>query len=440
MDSSSTDPNEKLNKPVIQKKGEITRSQSSMVDRGLNLSLQLSPPPNPFENINMLYEFPGIKNPNDSVIKFSPCGSFLAASVVSNQINVWDLDTGDLVGSYSGLNGSPDCIDISKRKNILAAAGDYGRVVVWDIKANKIIHQEVYKGKESEISKMFGSSYGKYDHKFSNIKIHEMESKIIIVGKPGLITLNTKDYSAKEKPFPTDRPLLSTSVDGKTEYNKDLPKKGAFPTGRSVIEMSFDGDYLFYKDAFANCMIYDVQRETKNKIGKLKDLPHLFDISSNGKRAIIGGKDHWAEYPEESFFDLVDISSTSIINRVLIQPSRKGDLPSPSNRGHYFSYSQGEYGETIRLTNLVLNNQQTYDWYDLSFENISLSEDGSCGIAGNSFGDLLLLDYHNLPQVYVIKVLEHSTWRIYSTAISSNSKKIAFVAGAFGASLFIWSY
>jgi len=187
-------------------------------------------------------------------------------------------------------------------------------------------------------------------------------------------------------------------------------------------------------------MVYDMRSGTKTKVGKLKDRPRIFDISSNGKRAIIGGKDHWAEYPEELFFDLVDPSSTSIINRVLIQPSIRGELPSPSNRGHYFSYAQCEYGEINRLTNLVPNNQQTYDWYDLSFENISLSEDGSCGIVGNSFGDLLLLDYHNLPQAYVIKVLEYNTWRIYSTAISSNSKKIAIVAGAFGASVFIWSY
>jgi len=258
MDSSNTDPNNKHNKLVIRKKGEITHPQSSMINRGLRLSNQLSPLPNPFENIRMLYEFPGIKNPNDSVIQFSPCGSFLAASVASNQINVWDMETGDLVGSYSGLNGSPTCIDISKKKNKLVAASDNGQVIVWDIMANECIHQEEYKGEDSELSRKI-PSYRKYDHKINCIKIHKEEDKITLVGLPGLIILNTKDYSSKKIAFPTERPLLSRSADGNMVFNKDLSKKGAFPTRRSVISISVDGNVLFYKDAFANCMIYDVQ-------------------------------------------------------------------------------------------------------------------------------------------------------------------------------------
>ncbi len=437
--SSNTDHTETNNTLIKQQKGEITHPQSSMIERGLILSNQLSPLPNPFENIRMLYEFPGIKNPNDSVIQFSPCGSFLAASVASNQINVWDMETGDLVGSYSGLNGSPTCIDISKRKNLLAAAGDYGRVVVWDIMTNECIHQEEYKGEERDLS-MKIPSYRKYDHKINCIKIHKEEDKITLVGRPGLIILNTKDYSSKKLDIPAGRPLLSFLTDGNTVLHNELSENGDFPTKGSDISISVDGNILFYTDNHANCMIYDMRSGTKTKVGKLKDRPRLFDISSNGKRAIIGGKDHWAEYPEELFFDLVDISSTSIINRVYIQPSIKGELPSPSSRGHYFSYAQGEYGEIIRLTNLVLDNEQTYDWYDLSFENISLSEDGSLGIVGSNRGDLLLIDYKTLPQVSVLKALKYETWRIHSTAISSYTKKIAVVAGASGASIFIWSY
>ena len=61
MSKTNSDPNDNFNKLVNQSKVEITHTLSSMVDRGLTLSNQISPVSNPFENIRVLYEFPGVK-------------------------------------------------------------------------------------------------------------------------------------------------------------------------------------------------------------------------------------------------------------------------------------------------------------------------------------------------------------------------------------------
>jgi serine/threonine protein kinase len=93
------------------------------------------------------YQVPGFSN-GINAVAWSPNGSYIASASDDNHVEVWRSDTGQMVYTYTGHNGSVKSVAWSPDGTRIASASDDGTVQVWGALdgSNPVVYQGQHNG------------------------------------------------------------------------------------------------------------------------------------------------------------------------------------------------------------------------------------------------------------------------------------------------------
>lgn len=408
------------NSIIKREESNLSNRYSSILNRGLDLSLKLSDQSLSFDKLEELCRLPGHRTFIGGPMIFSENGDILAVAGQTNEIQLWNLSSGTSMGSLIGHTQEILCMDISSSQNHLASGG-YGReLIVWDIEDLRIIQKKILPGAEKKDDSDLDRSINNYVwNGVNSIRYHPTENIITLAGSSiGLLNYDIRRSSIEKIPLPHQflfqpqisknrKKLISRRVNGFDLWNITKDKQEGlvffevdiFYPSREPIALSADGEFfVFYR--------------RRNK----------------GESAFI--------------IDLVNSNAGKNVHRISLKLPHEQDTPNHSEKEYYFNYSQGDIGSVVKLSNSTQSFFTRYIYGEgWMYDSITLSDDGKLCIIGNNSNDLILIDYHGRPHLYSLNVFKSDTYHMnVINGVAHSTKKRLIAAVGESGEIVIWSY
>lgn len=395
------------NSSIVKKHQSAITKTSSLVNRGLSLSDNLSI--EIVDDIN-LNEVARIVDFEDQVkiLKLSPSGKSLVVYFKDGKfqrraINLSNYsESGKILQRYSGHKLSVTCLDITNNEKYMISGSHAGEIIKWNFQNGSILSRQIEKT----------HSWGDSGISIYGIKIFPDESKFS--------TISTYNNRINLHSFAN----LSMIDSHPGEFESVMFYSSISDNGERAITSGVNlGVYLWNLSA-KNGVVFSPIDDVVSE--------HPVSISANGKRVAF-------EWLEDQAIDIIDFDSHKSLWRAhLFSPEYvfEQNWPKPdSGKTQYIKYAQGNIGEKVLLSNNTTTKNKTSHFSEFKITSFYLSDDGRICIAGTSFGDLLLLVYSEDPKIYCYHAFDSE---VVATDYCSKHKLIT--AASKDNEIVVWSY
>ena len=438
---------ESENNSSIIKKGEqsIGKSPSSLIDRGLDLSLgRLNPDKNPFQMIREVYRFTdltdvrsrwyasgdnisvhGTKTETGNVtsLSFSPSGKFLSVVCDDNMIRLVSMDKGQHIVTFEGHENPINCLDISENEELLISGDESGDIILWDLSKPDLGKKSLY---ETDYLKKINAN----GLPIKGIKFRLNDSEIATFGSSVKVIDDIVSWIHYYH-----IPSL-TEISGSYNYGHTfIPQVSFSAVGDSAISV----DDYFRMSFWRLHTDSHPDEENLNYIKKEDNLIPYFAacpgaISGDGSRLMF-------KHRIAPIIDVIETEGMSVFQRyIFISPDDVNaynileKIPD-SHSTIYPGYSRNEVGTLEYLDPDKTPKRYVHPLASYEMNGLELSHDGYVGSAGTSTGGILLLDIGDAPRLYNLQAFDKP---IIASAFNSKSQCIA--AANKDSEIVVWSY
>jgi len=393
-------------------------SSSSIVDRGLGLSDELTIFTNPFDYIKEKYR---LSVPDEiGRMGFSPSGKYLVA-VTRNKlfmrngkwdikwdakIYIWDMDTGSQLAVFPTKFTTQGFDFFASETKLISSNG--ATISVWDLDRLELIQSkyheaallsDYYNGpievsRETEDEIPFGPVAD-----FQGIKVFESHNEILAL-----------------EPLHYARVFDLSSLEELRMY------EGEFEAVYEHVRFSESGRMAISSGVVGQLSLWKYEPTVSMKCVQLDDyiIEDPVAISGDGKTCAAT----WFKKPIIYFIDTKELSIKHQVifrNEYKHHSLAKYDNAPISNKAVTANYNYGQENSLVHLISGGNDGNVLRSPEDFSITGIDLSKDGSISIAGTEQGDLILIDLRRTPKVYNYRVGK----KIYDTKLCSRRKLIA---------------
>ena len=430
--------------PIIRPEDNILdNGSSSMLDRGIALSGELSKPAHTFSNIKEIYRLTGIDFP-----QFSPKGNFLAGINIEDfTIDIFDILSGTLIGRLAGfkksvfrdIRGYKVIFDISSSEKYVAGA------LVSPGVSDAPTHEDILLWDLSELSKIKKTfhpiSRFKVPHPTIALKINRDEQIITSIHPDNIlhnINYHNQVIDKYRLEYPGSRDIrisdgdedfdfysfsksgedIATCVQSLYWEDTGLEPTKFFTEGRDISTWNISGlpkKYSIPCKRIKTKLPYlspEIFKQTPSSVGN-SSYHAKIALSPDAKFAIfnseIGGP-HFTQNLREKIitFVLVNIRSGYISCKIhLLPPNWAGNEVSTKD-DIYFRYSFGDVGTHKLLSMGNTPNTQEWSYTRNRISSLILTKDGMNCVAGTNWGDIILMDFQNGLTVSILHASHYS--------------------------------